>query len=280
MFLTGYAFQCGHIPISAESILKAIGINGVAVEMNRQAFQLGRLAAADEEQFSALAGLKAKDGGDAEDLSLDTLIDRRAAFLSDYQDAAYARNYRAFVDEVRKAEGAHVPGQSRLTEAVARYLFKLMAYKDEYEVARLYSQSMFWHKLAAEFEGDYRVEFNFAPPLVARRDPETGHLKKRSFGQRTRYLLKLLSKGRKLRGTAFDIFGYTTERKQERQLVEDYRAIIRTLVSRLTPENHDLALEIASLPEHIRGYGHVKEDNIEIAEKRRADLMEQFSAAC
>jgi len=151
-----------------------------------------------------------------------------------------------------------------------------MAYKDEYEVARLFTGQAFRDMLAAEFEGDYRVEFNLAPPLLARRDPETGHLRKRSFGRETRTLFKILSKARKLRGTPFDIFGYTAERKQERQLVEEYRGTIRAVLADLTLDNHDLAVEIASLPEHIRGYGHVKDRNIEAVKAQRAALWERF----
>jgi indolepyruvate ferredoxin oxidoreductase len=207
--------------------------------------------------------------------SLDEVISRRVAFLTDYQDAGYAKRYADFVARVRAAEAKQAPGSTDLTEAVARYAFKLMAYKDEYEVARLYTSGDFRRKLEQQFEGDYRLKFHLAPPLLAKKDAH-GHLVKQEFGPWVFTAFKWLAKFRGLRGGAFDLFGRTAERRTERQLIVDYFATIESLLPALDSGNVDLAAEIAGIPEHIRGYGHVKEAHLHAARAREAGLLAQW----
>lgn len=276
MFLAGVAFQLGHIPLSERSILAAIGLNNVAVDMNRRAFGLGRLAALG----SPLVG---EFGGAAAELvreeTLDTLVARRAAFLRDYQDAAYAARFRETVGLVSAAEEKVAPGESRLAIAAARSLFKLMAYKDEYEVARLHMDTGLRDRIAAEFEGDVRISYNFAPPLFARRDPHSGFPKKRAFGAWIETPLRLLSRARRLRGTVFDIFGYTEERRTERRLRDEFDDLLRVMATRLTGDNLPVAFELAKLPMAIRGFGHVKMKNLAAVEAKGAELRARFDAA-
>jgi indolepyruvate ferredoxin oxidoreductase len=182
------------------------------------------------------------------------------------------------VDKVRTAEAATVKGSTGLAEAVARYLFKLMAYKDEYEVARLYTDGRFAEALHKAFKGKAKLTFHLAPPLLARRDPVTGHLRKRTFGPWMMPAFKLVARFKALRGTPFDIFGRSEERRRERRLITEYRQTIDELVSSLTPDNHALAVEIASLPEHIRGFGHVKERHLEEVSAREAELRAAYRA--
>jgi len=207
--------------------------------------------------------------------SLDELIARRVAFLTEYQDAAYAKRYSDFVAKVRSAEQAKAPGSTDLAEAVARYSFKLMAYKDEYEVARLYTSGDFQRKLEQQFEGDYKLKFHLAPPLLAKKDAQ-GRLIKQEFGPWVFTAFKWMAKLRKLRGGTFDIFGYTEERKMERQLIADYEQTISDLLPTLDGGNVDLAAEIAGIPEHIRGYGHVKEEHLHKAKAREAELLKEY----
>jgi indolepyruvate ferredoxin oxidoreductase len=206
------------------------------------------------------------------------LIAQRAAFLTEYQNKDYADRYRSFVTDVLNWESARVPSRA-LTEAGARSLFKLMAYKDEYEVARLYTSGAFLQKLNAQFEGDFKLSFHLAPPLLARRDPQTGELIKQSYGPWVFHAFKLLARLRHLRGTRLDIFGHTAERKQERQLIVDYEKLIGGVLAELTPDNHATAVELAQLPDQIRGFGHVKERNIAKAKAREAELLKTFRDA-
>ncbi len=282
LFMLGYAYQRGLIPVSAEAIDRAIELNGVAVEMNRRAFLWGRRTAHDpvavEETVAARAPVE--PAGHALSQSLDELIDRRVAFLTDYQNAAYAVRYRALVDTVRAAEEAvadePIGLDGSLTATVARYAFKLMAYKDEYEVARLYTDGTFLRQLHERFEGDYTLRFHLAPPLVAKRDPDTGHLRKKTFGPWMLRAFRLLAKAKRLRGTRLDPFGYAPERRLERRLVEDYFAGVPELLAGLTRDTLPLAIEIAAIPEQIRGYGHVKQAHLERIKVRAADLLADF----
>jgi indolepyruvate ferredoxin oxidoreductase len=286
LFMLGYAWQKGLVPLSFESIDRAIELNGAAVKMNREAFAWGRLAVVDLDAVREAAGMKAPSPGadvvalplDDERISrtLDERIARRVAFLTDYQNAAYAQRYDDLVCKVRVAEVAKAPGSTALTEAVARYAFKLMAYKDEYEVARLYTSGEFQRRIAQQFEGDYKIKFNLAPPLFAKKDAD-GHLVKAEYGTWMMSAFKLLAKLKGLRGTAFDLFGYTAERKGERALIEAYFARIDELLKTLNSGNVALAAEIASIPELIRGYGHVKEKHLERAQAREAELMREWS---
>jgi indolepyruvate ferredoxin oxidoreductase len=200
-------------------------------------------------------------------------------FLTDYQDAAYAARYGAWIEKVKTAEAGKAPRKCGLAEAVARNLFKLMAYKDEYEVARLYTNGEFSRQLATEFSGEkLRLEFHLAPPLFARRDPATGAPRKITVGPWMMPLFKLLARLKSLRGTAFDPFGYAAERRLERKLLADYEATLKELLERLTPENHHLAVGIAAIPEKIRGFGHVKLRHLQVAKADEAALLEHFRA--
>ena len=243
MFLLGYAYQLGGLPVSSEAILKALELNGEAVKVNQTAFTWGRRAALDPDYVQSLATPR-EAGTDARKLSqsLDETIERRIAFLTAYQNSAYADRYRGLVGRVRNAEGGRVPGNERLAEAVARYLFKLMAYKDEYEVARLYTDGSFAKQIAASFDGDLKLEFHLAPPLLAKHDPVTGRPRKMNFGPWMMRAFDVLARFKFLRGTPFDPFGYSVERKTERRLIADYRATVEELVKGVTPENHALAV--------------------------------------
>jgi indolepyruvate ferredoxin oxidoreductase len=270
-FMLGFAFQKGLVPLSLEAICKAIELNGAAVEMNTRAFSWGRLAAADMARVREAARFRAKPERPAK--TLDEAIAYRGAFLTDYQDSTYAARYLQLVAAVRRAESAALPGSVELTEAVAKNLFKLMAYKDEYEVARLYADGAFAEKLRERFDGDFRLSFHLAPPLLARRDPLTGHLQKREYGAWMLPAFRLLARLKFLRGTAFDPFGYTSDRKAERQLIADYEAAIPRYTVGLRADRIAAVTRLARLPEMIRGYGHIKEDAIHkfTAERARAE---------
>jgi indolepyruvate ferredoxin oxidoreductase len=281
MFLVGCAYQLGAIPLSATAIERAIELNGEAVAMNKAAFHWGRRAAADRAQAEALAKPMTAAASDARHLSesFDETVTRRVKFLTAYQNAAYAAGYRAVVDKVKAAEAARAPGKCGLADAVARYLFKLMAYKDEYEVARLYTDGAFLQQVAGAFEGDnLRFEFHLAPPLLARRDRTTGLPRKMSFGPWLLPAFRLLAKLRFLRGTPLDPFGHTLERRAERQLIEDYESMLDQVLAALTPVNHHLAIGLAAIPEKIRGFGHVKQRHLVAAKADEAALLEQFRA--
>ncbi|MFD0739761.1 indolepyruvate ferredoxin oxidoreductase family protein [Lysobacter koreensis] len=337
LFILGYAWQKGLVPLAFDSIMRAVELNGAAIEMNKTAFAWGRLAVVDPQAVAEAAGLirnaqttaestphalpmlspgeweghewganaapaPSRNGDDLRHLpnssggaathngdqlafaplddarlsrSLDELISRRVAFLTDYQDAAYANRYSSFVSRVRDAEANRAPGSTDLTEAVARYAFKLMAYKDEYEVARLYTSGDFKKKLEQQYEGDYKLKFHLAPPLLAKKDAQ-GRLIKQEFGGWVLPAFKLMAKLKFLRGGAFDIFGKTEERRMERQLIVDYFTTIENLLATLDAGNIDLAAQIASVPEHIRGYGHVKEAHLHEAKTREAALLAQW----
>jgi indolepyruvate ferredoxin oxidoreductase len=281
MFMLGYAYQLGTLPISAEALEKAIEMNGEAVAMNHAAFRWGRRAAVD------LAGVEAltRPAADAVDPtrqlsgSFDEMVARRIEFLTAYRDASYADRYRRRVAAAKAAEAARAPGKTGFAEAVARYLFKLMAYKDEYEVARLYSDPAFLRQVRNEVDGDnLRLTFHLAPPLLARCDKTTGEPRKMTFGPWMMSVFRPLAKLKFLRGTAFDPFGYTAERRTERQLVRDYEALLDELIARLSPDNHHLAVGLAAIPEKIRGFGPVKMRHLTAAKADEAALLDQFRA--
>ncbi len=279
LFMLGYAWQKGWVPVSLDALMRAVELNAAAVEMNKAAFNWGRLGAHDIAQVREAAGGKVAApvspmplDDSALSTTLEDRITRRIAFLSDYQNAAYAAKYKALVDKVRAAEQSEASGASALTEAVARYAFKLMAYKDEYEVARLYTSGDFEKRVRDTFDGGYKLHFHLAPPLLARRDSE-GHLRKGEYGPWVFKAFKLLAKLRGLRGGAFDIFGYSAERKQERALIDEYFATVDELLAKLDRDNLALAVDIASIPEMIRGYGHVKEEHSAKAKMRREELL-------
>ncbi len=279
IFLVGYAYQLGGLPLSAEAILKAIELNGEAVAMNTAAFTWGRRAAADPAALAGMVGPQ-QASSDARRLSesLEEIIARRVASLTAYQNAAYGARYRDLVARVQQAEGAKAPGRSGLAEAVAKNLYKLMAYKDEYEVARLFADGAFQAQVKAAFEGDLKYEFHLAPPLFAKVDPATGEARKMRFGPWMMKGFSTLAKLKGLRGTPFDLFGYTAERRTERRLIADYEALLDTLLSGLTRDSHATAVALASIPEKIRGYGHVKVRHLAAAKAEEADLLARFKA--
>ncbi len=299
LFMLGYAWQKGWVPVSLDALMRAVELNGAAVEMNKTAFNWGRMAVHDLVAVRKAAGLAnpalpsgaiplalptrraaanpaVADAAALDDATLSSTLDeqiaRRVTFLTDYQNATYAQQYQALVDKVRTAEQAKAPGFTTLTAAVARYAFKLMAYKDEYEVARLYTSGDFEQRIRDTFDGDFKLHFNLAPPLLARRDAD-GNLKKAEYGPWVFSAFRVLTKLRGLRGSALDVFGYTAERKMERQLIADYRNTLDQLLAGLNADNNALATEIASVPEQIRGYGHVKERHLAAAMKRQGELL-------
>jgi indolepyruvate ferredoxin oxidoreductase len=279
IFMVGYAYQLGALPLSAESIERAIELNGEAVPMNLAAFQFGRRAAFDLPSVEALIKPAPESASDARRLSqsFDETVARRVAFLTGYQNADYAARYKALVGKVQAAEAAKAPGKSGLADAVARYLFKLMAYKDEYEVARLYAEPSFLAQVKNEVAGDkLTLKFHLAPPLFARKDKLTGLPKKMTLGPWMLPAFRMLAKFKILRGTALDIFGYSEERRTERKLVADYEAMLGEIMGKLTPENHHIAVGLANIPEKIRGFGHVKARHLVAAKADEAALLDQF----
>jgi len=275
LFVLGFASQRGLLPVGFKAIERAVELNGIAIDFNLRAFALGRLWAHDRPVLeSELAGNHHQERSVA--TSLDDIVAERSTFLEAYQNQAYAQRYKALVDAVAKVEAQKVPGKTELAESVARYFAKLMAYKDEYEVARLYADPAFMKKLKKQFQGDVKLKFNLAPPLLSKRDPVTGHLRKREFGGWIFSAFKVLAKFKFLRGTALDLFGYTAERRMERQLIDDYETMMKELLGELSPNRHSTAVELAQLPEHIRGFGHVKEQHFEEAEQRKQQLLKQY----
>jgi indolepyruvate ferredoxin oxidoreductase len=279
LFMVGYAYQRGLLPVSEAAILRAIELNGAAVESNRQSFQWGRLAAVDPVKVSAAAIPSAIPESQRLSESVEELVERRRKFLTAYQDAAYAKRYTDFVAKVRVAESTKVPDATALTEAVARYYFKLLAVKDEYEVARLYTDGDFEKRVAAQFDGDYKLKFHLAPPVFNKPDPVTGEARKSVYGPWMMGAFRVLARMRGLRGTAFDVFGHTAERRMERALPGQYETLVDELVAALAPHNHGLAVELAQIPEHIRGYGHVKDRHLKSAKTKEAELLAAFRGA-
>src|SRR5476651_1941432 len=247
--------------------------------MNIAAFRYGRRAVVDPAAVEALVAPKPQEDNDSLRLSqtFAETVERRVAFLTAYQSKRYARRYRRLVEMVQATEAEKAPGNTGLSEAVARYLFKLMAYKDEYEVARLYTNTSFVERVKNTFDGDnLRFEFHLAPPLLAKADPVTGEPKKMSFGPWLLKVFAVLAKLKFLRGTPLDPFGYTTERRTERRLISEYVAELDEIVERLAPNNHDVAVALASLPEKIRGFGPIKVRHLAAAEAEEAALLEQL----
>jgi indolepyruvate ferredoxin oxidoreductase len=273
MFMLGYSFQKGKVPLSEEALMKAIELNGVQVGFNKSAFNWGRYCAHDTAAVAKLA-TPATVIEFKRTQSLEEVIAKRVELLTAYQNAGYARQYSDFVAQVQAAESAL--GGKKLTEAVARYLYKLMAYKDEYEVARLHTDPAFRDKIANMFEGDYKLKFHLAPPLLAKKDKE-GRLLKQEFGPWMMKAFSVLAKLKGLRGTALDVFGYTAERKMERALIGEYRNTVTGLLGKLNAGNLATAVAIARIPEDIRGYGHVKERHLKAAKQKEAALLAEFN---
>ena len=270
--ILGFAWQKGRVPLSHAALMRAIELNAVQVDNNKAAFEWGRRCAHDLPAVLAL--FKAAQVIQfVKKPSLAEMLAKRVAFLTDYQSVAYAQTYQAFVEKVRTAESPL--RKTVLTEAVARYLFKLMVYKDEYEVARLHTDAGFLNKVNAMFEGDFKLNYHLAPPLIARKN-DKGELQKQPFGPWMLTGFRLLAKLKGLRGTPFDVFGRTDERREERALIEEYRASIDEVLAALTLDNHGAAVEIARIPELIKGYGHVKARHLATARLQWAALMQAF----
>jgi len=277
IFMLGFAYQRGLIPLEQSSIEKAMEINGLSVEGNKLAFLWGRRTAHDGKRVSELtssivAGFGLKDPPEG----LDELIQHRADVLRDYQNKSYVQRYLHLVERVRTLEIDRVPGSTEFTEAVASYYFKLLAYKDEYEVARLYTNGDFMQKIKGRFEGDYKLKLHLAPPLFSSRDAHSGEPVKTAYGAWILSAMNLLARFKFLRGTAFDPFGKTAERKMERRLIEEYEQTIEELLRGLSKKNHALAVEIARIPEQIRGYDLVKQKHVESAKSQKNELLKEF----
>lgn len=273
MMMMGYAYQKGLLPLSAKAIEQAIEVNGVAIKMNTQAFQLGRLAAFDPARIVAM--MKGQDESVApktlDAMSLDEVIAHRSALLTDYQDGKLAERYRNLVTQVRNAASNGGFGDE-LPRAVAINYAKLLAYKDEYEVARLYTDGRFEKQLRDQFDGDFKINFNLAPPLLGGAKDALGRPRKRAFGAWMMPAFRMLAGMRGLRGTAFDIFGHSADRRLERDLIAGYEKDVATVLSLLSPVTLDTAIELLSLPDRIRGYGPVKEKAVQDAKIRYAEL--------
>ncbi|MDP6691325.1 MAG: indolepyruvate ferredoxin oxidoreductase family protein [Alphaproteobacteria bacterium] len=279
LFLLGAAFQKGYLPLSLEAIEGAIEINGVAVEANKQSFAWGRLAAHDPGAVDDIAApLMPQREAEAEAPGLEQKIARRVEFLTGYQDAAYAARYRALADRAVTAEAEKAAGLEGLGEAVALNFFRLMAYKDEYEVARLYSDGRFMAQVEQQFEGEFELHLHMAPPMIAKRDPVSGELQKREFGPWMLKLMPWLARMRGLRGGTWDIFGRTEERRLERQLIADYESTMAEVLAALNHDNHAMATRIAEVPDRIRGFGHIKERAIAKAKETEAEMLEYYRA--
>jgi indolepyruvate ferredoxin oxidoreductase len=278
--LLGYAWQKGWIPLQRASLMRAIALNAVAVDNNKTAFDWGCRAAVDPlavqrllKPAQVIAFTPRPQTGKA---ALDAMVQFRVAFLTDYQNAAYAQSYSGFVAKVRAAEAALGTGDAMpLSEAVARYLFKLMAYKDEYEVARLQSDPGFAAHIQAQFEGDFKVNYHLAPPLFAKRNAQ-GELQKQQFGPWMGQALRLLARCKFLRGSAFDVFGRSEERRAERALIGEYRTAIDAMLPTLTAANRAAAAAFARLPEQIRGFGHVKARHLQAARLQWSLLLGKY----
>lgn len=285
MFMLGYAWQKGTLPIPHNAIVKAIELNGQAVPMNLKAFDWGRQAAVDQtavetqampaivinapEKFSQKLNFSNKQ-------TLDELINHRVSLLTDYQNNRYAKRYQKLVNRIQQAENNISATATPLSKSVAKNLYKLMAYKDEYEVARLQSSESFKQQIESQFEGDYTIRYHLAPPILSKKDPITGHARKREFGPWIMPVFKTLAKLKHLRGTPLDIFGYTTERRMERRLLREYTSMIETLANTLSQNNYQAAQQLAELPDNIRGYGHVKLESVASYEEQRNAIYDNL----
>jgi indolepyruvate ferredoxin oxidoreductase len=273
IMMLGYAYQRGLLPLSAKAIEQAIEVNGVAIKMNTQGFQLGRLAAVDPARFKEMM----KDHDEVvpvktlDAMTLDEIITHRTGMLTDYQSSRLAKRYRKLVDQVRDAATRGGYGDA-LPRAVAINYAKLLAYKDEYEVARLFTDGRFEKQMRDQFEGEFKFNFNLAPPILASGVDALGRPKKRAFGSWMMSVFRVLAKFRFLRGTSLDIFGYSTDRKLERELIADYEKDVAKVLDLLSQATHDTAVELLSLPDRIRGYGPVKEKAVKDAKARHEQL--------
>jgi indolepyruvate ferredoxin oxidoreductase len=280
VLMLGFAWQKGLIPVGLEAIERAITLNGVAIEMNLQAFAYGRLAVHDPKKLAEL--MRSILGDDTPETNetvdgLEQMIAKRVSYLEDYQNTAYAQRYQHLLDRVIKVENETMSAAQSLSKVAAQSYHKVLAYKDEYEVARLYSNGAFIKELKAQFSGNYKIKFHMAPPILSGTDLATGRPKKRTVGPWMLSALSLLARFKTLRGTAFDIFGYHHDRREERALIKSFEADVEFVVQKLTTDNYELCVELLSLPLAIKGYGPVKVANIEKAKASHNTLMAQLS---
>jgi indolepyruvate ferredoxin oxidoreductase len=276
VLMLGVAFQRGLLPVSGASLYRALELYGRNVEENKLAFDWGRYTAQSPEEVEQLAG--AREGGLAPSESLEETVARRVEFLTAYQDRAYSQRYEQAFERVAAAEERVRPGSTELREAVARAYFALLAYKDEYEVARLYTETSFEADLRRSFGADIGITYHFSPPVFARVDRATGRPKKYALGPWVRPLLKLLAKMRRVRGTWLDPFRYSSDRRLEVQLLESYERMLEEIASGLDDSRFDIGVELARLPLDIRGFGLIKRAAAERAAAKRARLLEQWKA--
>lgn len=273
LFLLGVAWQRGWVPVSEAALEQAIELNGVAIEFNKRAFLLGRRFAHQPKVVESMLPRDTSKTG--ADLTLDQVIEDRFHRLVAYQSVSYAQRYREEIEKIRRID-RKPEAEDSLTQVVARQLFKLMAYKDEYEVARLYSDGAFRAKLDAQFTGNYSLKFHLAPPLLSKINPKTGKVVKREFGMWVIYLFRILAKLKWVRGTVLDIFALTLERRLEQEDLACYRMDLAEICNGLSPENYDAAVEVAKIPEKLRGYGHIKARNRKTLLCRRSQLLDEF----
>jgi indolepyruvate ferredoxin oxidoreductase len=279
IFMVGFAYQLGAVPLHASAIEQAIALNGEAVPMNLAAFHWGRRAALDLSAVEEIARPAPETSDENRELSqsFEEMVSRRVKFLTVYQSKRYAKRYKKWVEQAKEIEQERVPEKCGFADAVARYLFKLMAYKDEYEVARLYTDGTFLKQVANDLGGEkLRFEFHLAPPLLTKINPATGEPRKMSFGPWMLTAFKIMAAFRFVRGTPLDIFGRSEERRTERRLIADYEAMLEEVLPKLNADNHALAVGLAAIPEKIRGYGPVKARHLAAAKADEAALFEQF----
>ena len=275
LLMVGFAYQKGQLPVSAHSLETAIDLNGVAAEKNKQAFRWGRLAAHDLSVVLSL--MNPAEIASPSEKTLTETINYFAAELTAYQNKEYAQRYRKLIGVVQHTEEQKTPGKTDLAMAVAKNYAKVLAYKDEYEVARLQTDPIFLAQLDNEFAGSYSLEFNFASPILAKKDPDTGALKKRKFSFGMLTFLKMLARFKWLRGSFIDPFSYSDDRKLEQTIIAEYELLIDSLIISLTPERYVTTLALAELPQMITGFGHIKKNNYEKAKAREIMFLKQFT---
>ncbi len=275
LFMAGYAYQKGLLPLTAEAIEEAIRLNGASVDSNLKAFGLGRLSALGKLPSEERARSDTNTDGDkaeATERSLEELLESRRGMLVRYQNESLAQRY---VSQLRKIQSAESRLQSDiLTRVVAEVYFKLLAYKDEYEVARLYNDPVFKKALSDQFEGNYKLQFHLSPPLIAPKDKFSGLPRKITLGSWTSVLFKILAPFRFLRGTSFDPFSYTADRKLERELIREYEEFLHSIEADISEDTIDHYIQMASLPLKIRGYGHIKKKSVEAYRREKQALIQ------
>jgi indolepyruvate ferredoxin oxidoreductase len=275
--MLGFAFQRGLLPVSGAALYRALELYGRNVDENKLAFDWGRFAAESPEHVDRLANARDVAGVPAK--SLPEITVRRVEFLTNYQDRAYAERYRARVERIAAVEARARPGSRELQEIVARNYFKLLAYKDEYEVARLHTAREFVDSIRRNFGARARMSFNFSPPLFARIDPATGRPRKYEFGPWIVPVLHVLAGLRRIRGTWLDPFRYSADRRLEHELIRRYEAVLDRIEAELDESRFDVAMRLANLPHEVRGYGPVKRAAAERSVVVEARLWEEFAAA-